>query len=290
MIRLPFKLHDSDVVFIWFADYHAFITTFFTKIIRKPIMIVTGGYDVAGEKEVYYGLMCHPFFKRMVKYVLKHASKILPVSEFNKREIEKHLKTEKMEVIYNAIDENYFVPGEKKEDIVLTVAVIDNRHRARVKGLDIFIRVSKFLPNVNFLAIGIQGKALKEFQSKKPPNVTLIEYVSQNELLRYYQKAKVYCQLSYYEACGVALEEAMSCECMPVVTNRGALPEVVGDTGLCVNYGEIDGTIDAIRKALNDDKNGNKARRRVIENFSLREREKKLKDAIINTVKTFQYE
>jgi len=30
----------------------------------------------------------------------------------------------------------------------------------------------------------------------------------------------------------MALAEAMCCECVPVVTKKGALPEVVGDTGL----------------------------------------------------------
>ena len=63
-------------------------------------------------------------------------------------------------------------------------------------------------------------------------------FVTDDELLGWYQRAKVYCQLSYYESFGMAAAEAMLCECVPVVTRKGALPEVVGETGFYVEYGE----------------------------------------------------
>jgi glycosyltransferase involved in cell wall biosynthesis len=48
----------------------------------------------------------------------------------------------------------------------------------------------------------------------------------------------------------VAVLEAMACGCIPIVTDRDALPEVVGDVGFIVPYGDIEKTRDAIRSAL----------------------------------------
>ena len=78
-----------------------------------------------------------------------------------------------------------------------------------------------------------------------------IGFLPHDSLIEYYQKAKVYCQLSYRESFGVSLAEAMLCGCVPVVTSKAALPEVVGDTGYYVPYGDPKATSEAITKALN---------------------------------------
>jgi glycosyltransferase involved in cell wall biosynthesis len=107
------------------------------------------------------------------------------------------------------------------------------------------------------------------------PNVKFTGYLRHEVLLPHYQKAKVYCQLSTHESFGVALAEAMSCSCVPVVTRKYALPEVVGDTGFYVPYNHPKATPEAIRKALESDK-GMQARERVNRHFSLKTRERKL--------------
>jgi glycosyltransferase involved in cell wall biosynthesis len=83
----------------------------------------------------------------------------------------------------------------------------------------------------------------------------------------------VYCQLSTHESFGVALSEAMSCGCVPVVTRKYSLPEIVGDTGFYVPYNDPEATANAIRKALTSNK-GLKARARIEKVFSLEKREK----------------
>ena len=57
-------------------------------------------------------------------------------------------------------------------------------------------------------------------------------YVDDEQLLQYYQKAKVYVQFSKHEGFGASVVEAMLCECVPLVSNKGSLPEVVGGYGL----------------------------------------------------------
>jgi glycosyltransferase involved in cell wall biosynthesis len=272
-------IYKSDIVFIWFVSYHAFFSTFFAKLLLKKIVVVTGGYDVAGEKEIKYGLMLNPIFKRLVKYVLLNSDKILAVSEFNKKEIERYLGMQNIEMIYNSIDNKKFYPQGKKQDIVATVGFItwDNVKR---KGLDTFVKAAKYLPNVNFMVIGKSSDdSIDYLKSIASKNVIFTGFVSDNELLKYYQEIKVYCQLSFYESFGMTPAEAMLCECIPVVVNRGALPEVVGDTGFFVEYGDVRDTAEAIKKALISN-NGKKAHDRVATMFSPEYREKKLVDVL----------
>ena len=81
----------------------------------------------------------------------------------------------------------------------------------------------------------------------------------------------------------MGIAESMLCECIPVITRRGAIPEVVGDTGVYVPYGDVNATIDAIGKALKSDK-GKAARKRIKDMFPIEKREKKLVEVIRKTV------
>ena len=74
---------------------------------------------------------------------------------------------------------------------------------------------------------------------------------------------------------GMALAEAMACECIPVLTNNAALPEVVGDVGFYVPYGDEEATAEAIEEALKSDK-GEEARERIKNMFPVERREKGL--------------
>lgn len=59
------------------------------------------------------------------------------------------------------------------------------------------------------------------------PNVEFTGFVAEDELIKWYQKAKVYNQPSWHEGFGISVAEAILCECIPVVSDCGALPEVV---------------------------------------------------------------
>jgi glycosyltransferase involved in cell wall biosynthesis len=64
-----------------------------------------------------------------------------------------------------------------------------------------------------------------------------------------------------------------------VVTDRGALPEVVGDVGFVVPYGDAEATAAAISEALHSGR-GRAARVRVQEEFSFEERREKIQRII----------
>lgn len=270
----------SDTSFSWFASGHSFIAVLLSKLLRKKSVVVAGGYDVAYAPEIGYGQYTQGWLKRMyANFALKNADLVLAVSEFTKKEVLARTKPKRIEVIYNAVDTDMFRPGGKKENIVLTVAT-GGVDAIKVKGLDTFIKAASFLPGVRFIIIGLSDESIKILESmRSSDNIEMRGHVDQERLIGYYQKAKVYCQLSYRESFGVAMAEAMACGCIPVASDRGALPEIIGDTGFIVAYGNPQMTADGIQKALSSNRAGD-VRRRIERLFSKELRDSRLVHSI----------
>ena len=68
--------------------------------------------------------------------------------------------------------------------------------------------------------------------------------------------------------------------CVPVITRKGAMPEVVGDTGYYVPVDDIKATAEAIGKALQDNEKGKLARARAISMFNPEIRKKRILDIV----------
>jgi len=276
LIKLFFKILKTDLVYHWFCYEHALIGTIVSKCLHKKSIIVVGGSEVTYMPEIDYGLLKNKFAVRMVRFSLKHADKVIAVSNFTKKEILRFVKPKDLKAIYNGIDPDVFKPAGKKENIVVTAGLL-SEDRIKLKGLDTFIESAKRLPNIGFVIIGPVDPNYPK--PDKTPNIKFTGYLPQMKVLSYYQRAKVYCQLSYYESFGMALAEAMACECIPVITKKGSLPEVVGDTGFYVSYGDTNATVNAIRNALKSDK-GKKARERIKKMFLLEKRNRGLVNEI----------
>lgn len=268
----------ADLTFSYFASTHAFLAVLFSRILRKKSVVIVGGYEVAAAPEIRYGLMLHPIGSRMVKFVLNHADKLLAVSQFNKMEISKYTKSQNITLAYgsNLIDLSKLTPSPDKEDLVIATTTFISHATIKRLGIETFIRAAQYMPSVNFALIGKPiDNSITHLKSIAPSNVTITGLVSEEEMLRWHQKAKVYCRLSYYDAFAVALVEAMACECVPVVTENGALAEIVGPTGFYVPYGDPVATAEAIKEALRSDK-GKQARERIEGIFPMERLEREL--------------
>jgi glycosyltransferase involved in cell wall biosynthesis len=273
----------ADIVYLWWADLNACVTVLFSALLRKKSIVVVGGYEVAYVPEINYGTLLSPIGRLEVKFILHHASKIIAVSKSSKKEILNFAKPKTLKLVYNGVDTERFKPSGDKENLVITVGEVSHG-TINKKRLDTFVAASKYLTDVQFVMIGkILDDSIKQLRSKASRNVKFTGYVSDESLLRYYQKAKVYCQLSTQESFGVALAEAMSCGCVPVVTRKYSLPEIVGDTGFYVPYKDPEATADAIRQALTSDK-GLRVRARIEKFFSSKAREKKLVKEILESI------
>lgn len=284
LLKIVKYVYKTDLSFITFADRHAARTIFFSKLFRKRSIVVVGGYDVANVPEIGYGLMISPKSARRVKYVLENADKVLTVDESLKKDAINNAGVggQNIQTVYRCYDSNKWKFDGEKENMVITVANIKHSVVKR-KGLETFVKAAKYLPNTKFILIGPHvDNSVEYLKSIAPSNVEFTGFIPNEELPKWYGRAKVYCQLSRYEGIPNALCEAMLCECVPVGTRYCGIPTAIGDTGFYVPYGDLESTAEAIKKALESGK-GKAARERIKSNFPLEKREKELVN-IINRI------
>ncbi len=276
----------SDLSFTWFASIHAFWAVLFSKLLGRKAVVVSGGYDAACVPEIRYGLCCRWWKRWCPKLVFRLADLILCVSQYNMREtmINALAPRRKVMLLYNAVETELF-PLSHNSNFrkVITVAAITDI-TFRKKGLHLFVQSARFLPDVEFLMVGPEvDSAGKRLREEAPSNVVFTGPRYGGELVSALQQAKVYVQASVHESFGVAVAEAMLCGCVPVVSRRGALPEVVGDCGFYLEELTPEELANKVRLALESDI-GPKARRRILEKFPFERREKKLLAAINHLV------
>lgn len=270
-------VRECDVVFGWFAGWHTLPGVYYAKRYGKKSIIVAGGYDVVFLPEINYGAFTNLKEKISTRYVLENADIIISVSKSNQKELLEKVRPKKNILIYNGVPIDKFPYSVDKEDIAITVSSI-KRSNLKRKGIKTFVESAKFLPEVKFVVIGkFIDESIDYLRSIASPNVEFTGKVVDEELIKWYQRAKVYVQASAHEGFGIAVAESMLCGCIPVVTPRYALPEVVGNCGFYVPYGDVKATAEAIKKALDaPEEMRKKARERIKNLFPIEKREKKL--------------
>jgi len=272
---------SSDVCFSWFADGHSRWMVLLSRIFRRPSIVVVGGYEVAKLPEIEYGLLIDPRKSKVVRYVFKHATRVLPVDESLKDEAKRGLgvRGENIVPVHTGHDPVKFAPTGPKERMALTVGFV-NKSNCRRKGLDVFVEAARHLLDVRFVLVGISDNEWSaNLKRMAPPNVEFVPAVAHDQLLGYYRRAKVYCQLSMFEGLPNALCEAMLCECVPVGTEVSGIPTAIADTGFYAPVGDPKASAEAIEMALKSDK-GKAARARIVDYFSIEKREKRLAEII----------
>lgn len=285
--RLIPKLLWADLAYCWFADFHALRTLSWCKRFRKKFIIIVGGYDIAHYPNISFGIASNrPGSLPMVQKTLDLADMVIANSKSIKNEVINNfdITSEKIQVIYHGIDSKQFSSRNAftKEKVVLTVAFItmDNIKR---KHLDIFVSAAKAFPDFEFWVVGPahEDKALAKLQSLASKNVRFIGPLYGQDLVEAFQRAMVYVQISQHEGFGMALAEGMACACVPIVTDVTSLPEVAGNCGFYVEEGNLDSTVDGIRKAVKAPFTaGLAARDRIISKFPLERRAQGLLDII----------
>lgn len=284
---LIFNLLKYDVVFIWFADYHSFLPVLFSKLFRKKVYIVIGGYDVCRVRNLGYGSFSNPVRGFMTLYSIKNATLNLCVSEYIGRVVRAIAPQSKRIIIYNGIalsdnqKENFEDSVAKKERMVLSVALSSTTQSFFIKGIDRFIAVARAIPQIQFVIVGVDSTKLIHLLGSVPDNLSIIPKVEHKALKEYYQKAAVYCQLSRKESFSLSLAEAMYFNCVPVISNSGGMIEVTGGMGKTVSGDNADETASAIISAM-ETGSSPLFRKRVEEKFTVQIRNEALKNILLN--------
>jgi glycosyltransferase involved in cell wall biosynthesis len=182
-----------------------------------------------------YGVFTSKFRGFCAVYSMKNSSLNLAVSKNVERKVRWIAPESEVKLIYNCVNisENKNIQPEK-ENLVITVGLIDSERTYYIKGIDTFIEVARLLPEFNFMVIGMSENLPAHIINNRPDNMEFVGRVNHDKLQNYYKKAKIYCQFSRSESFGVAIVEAINFGCVPFVTNVGGMPELVGKTGRIV--------------------------------------------------------
>jgi glycosyltransferase involved in cell wall biosynthesis len=213
----------------------------------------------------------------LTRRVLRGAARVMAVSQFTKNEIEKLLGVadERIEVVYNAIDERFLHGHASDADRQL----IAERYQVNYPFL---LYAGAIRPHKNVVRIIEAFSALKSELAKERRHAdlkliiigddlsshprlrrTVVSGGVQNdvrflgfvpiEVLRiFYDVAKIFVFPSLYEGFGLPPLEAMAHGTPVVTSNTSSLPEVVGNAALMVNPENVFEIRRALQQALLD--------------------------------------
>lgn len=273
------EITRSDVVFSWFALGFAAAGNILAKTVGTKSILAAGGWDVVSMPEIGYGRLSTTSARLQARLALSYAGLVLAFSNWSGERVRRISPRARVRTAYLGVDTDRFLP-EVKEELVVCTAHISRENMVR-KGLRAFVSAARDFPEAEFILVGKHwDDAIVELRGLAAPNVSFPGYITDDELRSLLGRARVYVQPSYTEGFGMALAEAMSAGCVPVATSSGALPEVVGDAGFYVEYGEHRSLVDGIRSALRSNA-GERARARVLERFSLGHRLAALRHAVL---------
>lgn len=249
---LPFK--SGDVLFC-----PANITPIFVPKSKKLVVTI---HDVAFL--IYpksFSIFFRIYYKLIMPIVVKRADKIITVSEYSKKEIEKYypIAKEKIKVIYLGYDKAFKkLDTTKKKKQLLYVGSINSR-----KNFVGVLKAFKFLNkqeyrllvvgnfSTNFL-IDENDKEILE-KAKQNQNIEFRSDVSNNELVEIYNESKLFIFPSFYEGFGLPVLEAMACGTPVVCSNSSSIPEVGGDAVVYCNPLDIEDIKEKMEMILCDE-------------------------------------
>jgi glycosyltransferase involved in cell wall biosynthesis len=278
-------MRGCDAVVGWWASWHTFWPITLAWLLRRPSVLIVGGFDTANEPEFGYGYQQGGARAWLSRWIMRRADVLATNSAYSREEIERNtgIGRDRVTVMHHGVPDPFgSLPDKPAEPLALTVGNVDRPNLER-KGLRAFAEAAAELPEVEFVVAGrFVDDAGEELRAQAPANLRLAGWVEEHELLDLYRRAAVYVQASRHEGFGVSVAEAMLAGCVPVVTRAGALPEVVGDTGVQVDVpAEPKALAAAVGEALARGPGaGAAARERVLREFSLDARAAALHDLV----------
>jgi len=142
-------------------------------------------------------------------------------------------------------------------DYILTVSTIEPRKNI-LRLIEAYaLAVDRFNIRNHLVICGRKGFKSEDIEKTIRKNncegkVHLTGYVEQSDLINLYNCAALYVCPSLYEGFGLPVLEAMACGVPVVVSNKSALPEIVGDAGLLFDPNNIENMITIMARPLLD--------------------------------------
>ena len=213
----------------------------------------------------------------LTRRALSHAARVLAVSQFTQNEIERlfRIPEERIEVVYNAIDERFLhghaTPADR--DLIAQRYLVNypfilyagaiRPHKNIVRIIEAFSALKSELekegqfPDLKLIVIGDDLSSHPRLRrtvvrSGVQNDVRFLGFVPIEVLRIFYDVAKIFVFPSLYEGFGLPPLEAMAHGTPVVASNNSSLPEVTGNAAQLVNPENVFEIQRALQRALLD--------------------------------------
>jgi glycosyltransferase involved in cell wall biosynthesis len=262
-IIFPWQIYKEKLDLMHFTHFNVPILTTVKFVVTIHDLILTRFSTQRATllPPLYYKIK-YLAYKFVISRAVSKSEKIIAVSEFTKKDIEKKFKVkkDKISVIYEGISDLSSHEEENSDSdkkVLKSYNIGDNRyllyvgnaypHKNLEAFLDIFKKIKKDFPSLLLVLVGkddyFYKRLKKHTQSLNLSNEDVIfaDYIPDKDLASLYRNALAYVFPSLYEGFGLPPLEAMAYNCPIVSSNQTSLPEILGDAALYFNpYNNID--------------------------------------------------
>jgi glycosyltransferase involved in cell wall biosynthesis len=220
--------------------------------------------------------------RKSIMQILRKAAIVLPNSESEyKRLVKAYPIKVNYKVVPNGIDAALFhgdADAKKDKHMVLCVA--------RVEGIKNQYNLIRTLNNTRFnlMLIGSHAPNQADYyrlcRSHAAANISFMDHIPQDELVKYYQQAKVHVLPSWFETTGLTSLEAAVMRCNIVITAKGDTREYFGNEAFYCEPDKPESILAAVKKASEAAYNEN-LRQKILKQYTWEQ-------AAIQTLKAYQ--
>ena len=211
-------------------------------------------------------------FKERIPHAIKHAKRIIAISEFSRQEILDYFPEAEAKTFvtllgvrnnYHAMDAVATQPtlkhlGLRHGRYLLAVGTLEPRKNL-ARAITAFKRLPKpFRDHYPLVIAGMKGWINHEFEAAVTPlieqgEVKILGFVRDEDLNALYSGARLLIYPSIYEGFGLPPLEAMASGTPVITANCSSLPEVVGNSGIQVDPYDSDAIQTALMSLIEDD-------------------------------------
>lgn len=226
-----------DILVLYQLNLTAFVATLANRKKKIPTFAIGIGSDILTMPKKGWA------YKAMLKYILKRSQAYNAGSPYLLEQMQRYCP-KRSEILLANLGINPIKPLEK-ENIVFS-----NRLHSPLYRIDEVIKAfANFVSKPEFadwqLVVAATGKE-KEFQQLAhflgiEDKVKFVGWLSQKENAEYYAKSKIYISLPKSDSFPISLMEAMSGECIPVISDLPAYKGIMkkGENALILSDEEI---------------------------------------------------
>lgn len=225
-------------------------------VVRNQVLTI---HDLSPlEHPDWFQLSFARWYRLLLPVLLHRVRAILTPSNYVRNKIKQKFRTNQVIVTPNGVDRATFHPHAKQDrydlprNYILFVGTLEPRKN--LAGLiQAWNEVKDEFKRTFLVIVGATGTVFGPLRLQDGlERILFLGYVEEEDLPGIYANAQALVLPSFEEGFGLPALEAMACGTPVVVSDGGALPEVVGDAGMIFKLSEAGSFASALRECLSN--------------------------------------